>query len=103
MNDECDFVDTEQAIAAFIHRMCADPLIRRELLWLRAMENEDEATARDLEAIQPGLREHMRELVSEFVERGNRLDTPSECRAGYGRLHDERYDYYEKLLLREVG
>ena len=81
-------------LATVIERMCRDPAIRRELLWLRAKEKLDQETAQSLEEVEPALRDRMATLVAEFVARGNRLDTPAEQREGFGRLQDERFDHY---------
>jgi hypothetical protein len=85
-------------LASVLERIASDPAIRRELLWLRAKEKNDEETVKDLEEVEPGLRERMAVLVAEFVARGNRLDTPSEQRDAYGRLQDERFDHFAALF-----
>ena len=85
-------------LASVLERIASDPAIRRELLWLRAKEKFDEETAKDLEKVEPGLRDRMAALVDDFVARGNRLDTPAEQRDGFGRLEGERFDYYAALF-----
>jgi hypothetical protein len=56
-------------LTLILERMAADSAIRRELLWLRAKEKEDEETARELEELEPGLRERMAELVRDLAKR----------------------------------
>jgi hypothetical protein len=99
-NDEDDDdlgLTPEEHVEALV-RICDDAEARRELLWLRAMEKDDEESARDLERIDPGLLARMMPLVEEYLERGNELDGWRERREGYGQLHDERFRYHALRL-----
>ncbi len=76
-----------------VRKIAADPLARRELLWLRAHEKEDIAMARDLEEIDPGLRERLRAAGVDLTERPDEL--PYERRERFSRLSDECYRRHE--------
>jgi hypothetical protein len=67
-------------------------MLRRQFLWLRAQEKGDTETARELEVIEPALSSRMAALQAEFEARGNRLETPEERRAGFGRMQDELFE-----------
>jgi hypothetical protein len=81
---------------AALKQICADPATRRELLFLRALEKEDEATLRDLESVQPGLRAHVERLVADQAVRNRRLAGGREL---LGELYEERLEYHTKRLV----
>jgi hypothetical protein len=93
-----DTFDYDFDLALALERICAVPRVRRELLWLRAKEKEDHRSVRDLERAEPGLKEEMAELVAGFVARGERLDTAAARREGFGKLQDERFAYWARVL-----
>jgi hypothetical protein len=74
-------------LAARLARICNDDEQRREMLWLRAMEKGDEPTARDLERIDPGLRERVAD-----VRRSAEAVDPRSAAELYGRAYDERLE-----------
>jgi hypothetical protein len=53
-------------LADKLYRICADDVLRRELLWLRAQERGDALSIELLEGADPGLRTRMRELVARY-------------------------------------
>lgn len=75
--------------ATVIDRICRDPTLRRQFLWLRAQEKDDMETVRDLEAVDPALSRRMASLEAEFEARGNHLGTPDARRRGFGQMQDE--------------
>lgn len=82
-----------------VEQMCGDPHARRELLWLRAKEKEDEETVRDLERIDPGVVER---LVAAGFDIAERESEPSSVRRErYGRLWDACWRYHARELLRQ--
>ena len=98
--------DLQEALRA----ITSDSMARRELLWLGAMEQEDEAEARRLERIEAGLGEHMQKLVGQHFGRcqpaavargaaGEPLgDAPVGGRSGYAKLFNERWAYHATRL-----
>ena len=81
-----------------VEGIAADDLARRELLWLRAKEKEDEVLARDLERADPG-------LVSRLSEAGCDLEgcadeEPRDRRERFGRLWDDRYEWHARSARR---
>jgi hypothetical protein len=88
----------EPKFATVVERMCSEPTVRRQFLWLRAQEKGDMETVRGLEAVEPALRSHMAALVAAFEARGNPLDTPDERRRSFGRMQDELFEQYAKTL-----
>ena len=93
MTDDIDYASALDRIAADSHR-------RRELLWLLAKLKDDDETSKDLESVEPGLALHMRELVSDFSARGERLETPRERRDAFERLYRERFEHHAAELTR---
>jgi hypothetical protein len=75
---------------AGLERLCADDESRREWLWLRAQEKDDQKSIRILERADPGLRGRMAD-VREEVES---LRLPRLRRRAYGRLQDELMAIY---------
>lgn len=82
-------MNRESRYAIVIDRICREPTLRRQFLWLRAQEKGDVEIARDLERLDPTLSRRVAVLQAEFVARGHRLDTPEERRAGFARMQDE--------------
>ncbi len=69
--------------------ICSDPLYRRELLWLRAKEKEDEEQVADLEGVDPFIRRRLEAAGFDLEQ------TDGE---GFGRLYDERWNQLEAML-----
>ena len=98
--------EVQEAIDAIAN----DSLARRELLWLGAMEHDDEAEAQRLEQRQAGLSEHMQKLLAERMGRapaaaaaaGSAGGPPSEPPTGkartYAQLFNERWAYHATRL-----
>jgi hypothetical protein len=87
----------------------SDSLARRELLWLGAMEQQDEGEARRLERLEEGLAEHMQALLAEHL--GPRSltavaggagtppdDPPKGAPVPYAGLFNERWAYHATRL-----
>ena len=72
----------------------ANDRARRELLWLRAQEEGDAMSARDLERLDPDLLERLRGAGFEVSERPE--EGPSERRARFGRYWHECYRRHER-------
>ena len=77
----------EEPFARAVELACSSDSLRRELLWLRAMEKQDEEQARDLERVDPELRSRLAEVVA----RADGLN-PGAARELYGRAQDERME-----------
>ena len=88
--------DDDYDFEAALKQICADPATRRELLFLRALEKEDEVTLLDLESVQPGLRAHVERLVADHSLRNRRL--ADECES-LAELYEERFEYHAKRLV----
>jgi hypothetical protein len=73
-----------------LQKLMADDHARRELLWLRAKEKEDDITARDLERVDPELVRRLRDAGADVSERD--YEGARERRERYGRLHDECHE-----------
>jgi hypothetical protein len=82
--------------AAALRRDCDDARARRELLWLRAMEKGDEESVRDLELVEPGLRQHTQAVVAGCRQRGGAWVT--ERRDAYGDRFLERFAFHARRL-----
>ena len=76
-----------------VRRMSEDPISRRELLWLRAKEKEDDRTVADLERLDPELAERMRDV--EWIAD---LDDDRKRRDAYGRAWDQRWKFHALRL-----
>jgi hypothetical protein len=78
----------------------SDVKARRELLWLRAKEKGDEATARDLVRIDPGIVDRLSVAGFDVAERDGE---PRRARAErFGRLQDVCYAHHAALV-RKAG
>jgi hypothetical protein len=87
--DETSADGMEQEVAR-MHRICSTPRLRRELLWLRAKEKEDEESVESLERTDPDLRNRMTRLLD---ERGiSSMTDPERRRQALRDLWDERFD-----------
>lgn len=75
-----------------LDRIATNSMMRRELLWLRAKETDDEETVLDLEQVEPTLAARMQQLVAQFRARGGRLETDAERREGFARLYHQRFE-----------
>ena len=73
--------------------MTQDPVARRDLLWLRAKEKEDEESVADLEHVDPDLAHRMR--VFAFIE--SEVDDRKR-REAYGLAYDERWRFHAARL-----
>jgi hypothetical protein len=76
-------------LAAFMTAMgdlLADDRKRREWLWLRAREKDDEAAIQDLERVDPRIPARL----ADSVRSAEALGDPRERRKAYGRMLDER-------------
>jgi hypothetical protein len=85
-------------LGTLLDRICSEPTLRRQFLWLRAQEKGDIAAVRDLEAVDPALSSRMAALVSEFVARGNQLSTAQDRCQGFGRIYDELFEQLRQAL-----
>jgi len=83
--------DDGSDIVSRLERVIDNPTARRELLWLRAKEKQDEASARSLEKVEPGLATRMRALVEAFDIENGQPRTPREQRERFGRLFDDLF------------
>ena len=79
-----------------VKRLMADGHARRELLWLRAKEKEDEATARDLERVDPGVVQRLQAAGADIAERD--YEGSWERRERFGRLWDECRERHASLI-----
>lgn len=84
-------------ITAF-ERIVADDHARRELLWLRAKEKEDEETVRGLEAVDPRLVGRLLAAGADIEERSD--EGKWERRERFGRVYDECYERHAERLRR---
>jgi hypothetical protein len=91
-------MEKEPKSVTVVDRICSEPTLRRQFLWLRAQEKGDMETVRELEAVEPALNTHMAARVAAFEARGHRLDTPDERQRGFGRMQDELFEHYAKTL-----
>jgi hypothetical protein len=73
-----------------LDRICADPIKRRQLLWVRAQEKEDLQSIAMLERADPTLRSRMSDLMdrSAFVV----PDLPRERRRAFARLWHQLFE-----------
>lgn len=85
--ERCFRTDAEMSA---LERIAADDHARRELLWLRAMEKADSDTALDLERLDPGLRDRLRDVCSDFNALGPL--TPRERRDWFAAQWHACYD-----------
>jgi len=87
----------EETYVRAIELACSSDNLRRELLWLRAMEKQDEEQARDLESVDP-------ELVSRLAEVVARAEglNPRAARELFGRAQDERMETVLAIVEREA-
>lgn len=76
---------------------CRSDKLRREMLWLSAMEKQDEATARELERIDPQLRSRMAGV--EALAAGLEPRAASEL---YGAAQDERMETVLAIVERQA-
>jgi hypothetical protein len=67
---------------------------RRELLWLRAKEKEDDEAAFDLERIDPGIIERLRASGADIEERQS--EGSRERRDRYGLAYDECFERHAR-------
>jgi hypothetical protein len=71
-----------------LRRICEEPEVRRELLWLRAQEEGDMETIASLERADPGLRARLEPRLA--ATRPDRIEDPDERRREYARLWHRR-------------
>src|SRR5688572_8555448 len=83
---QCRRLDAEMAA---LERICHDDRARRELLWLRAKENGDDWSLRDLETLDPDVRQRVAPLEALLDPRA--IETDRGRREAYGRLWDVCY------------
>ena len=74
--------------------LCKDPDARRELLWLRAKEKEDDESLRSLERVDPTLRGRL----ADVARRVEAEDDDRERSEAWGREWDERYEWHMARL-----
>jgi hypothetical protein len=86
-DERCLRTDAEMAA---LERIAADDHARRELLWLRAMEQEDHDSAIDLEKIDPELLDRLGDVIHAFATAGP-LDS-RERRLWFARQWQACYD-----------
>jgi hypothetical protein len=75
-----------------------DDHARRELLWLRAKEEDDETSARDLERLDPELVERLRAAGADLAGRAD--ESPSARRERFAQLWDDCYERHRRDLFR---
>ncbi len=73
-----------------LERACAEDETRRDLLWLRAQEKEDDESIESLERVDPGLRARMRAFMAET--RPDLIEDPRQRRQAFARLWHRRFD-----------
>ncbi len=79
-----------------IEALVCDRHARRELLWLRAKERGDDASARDLERVDPAIVER---LSAAGLDVADRCAEPPAVRSDrYGRLFDACFEHHVALL-----
>ena len=77
-----------------LRKMTTDPVARRDLLWLRAKEKDDEESVADLERVDPDLARRMR--VFAFID--GALDDRKR-REAYGLAYDERWRFHAVCIV----
>jgi hypothetical protein len=82
-------------------RMIENDHARRELLWLRAQEKEDEWSMRDLERVDPDLVDRLRAAGCDVEEHPGEL--PRERSERFGRFYDERLHWHMRMFARRQG
>ena len=92
-------VQSELETVSVVERMISYAQARRELLWLRAKEREDEISADDLQHVDPALIERLRAAGADIDERpGEDLEAR---RVRFGELWDQCYRRHAIELWRE--
>jgi hypothetical protein len=76
---------------------CRSEKLRREMLWLRAMEKQNRDAARDLERADPDLRSR----VADVTARAEGLE-PTAASEVYGTAQDERMEAVLAIVEREA-
>jgi hypothetical protein len=80
----------EDPLMRKLRRITQDPELRRDLLWLRAQEKEDEESRASLERADPRLRERMDILLADT--RPDRMEDRRARRHEFARLWQQRFD-----------
>jgi hypothetical protein len=84
------------AFVAAYDKVVRDPRARRELIWLRAKEKDDDESVRSLERADPGLRARMRPLEETLSP--HEFEISHGRREAYGRLFDQLFEHYASEL-----
>jgi hypothetical protein len=85
-----------EAELATLERIADDDEARRELLWLRAMEKDDVASAMDLESVDPRLRDRMTDVLVAFAATGGLVGRSR--REWFARAWHECYDRHAGII-----
>ena len=80
----------EDPLLRKLRRITQDAELRRDLLWLRAQEKDDEESRASLERVDPQLRQRMEILLADT--RPDRMEDPGARRREYVRLWQQRFD-----------
>ena len=80
----------EDPLMRKLRRITHDAELRRDLLWLRAQEKDDEESRASLERVDPQLRQRMEILLADT--RPDRMEDPRERRREYVRLWQQLFD-----------
>jgi hypothetical protein len=81
---------------ALLAKVIGDDRARRELLWLRAKEKEDERSVRDLERVDPDLLDRLRSAGCDLEDHA--AEHPRDRRERFARLWHERFDWHIQTL-----
>lgn len=79
-----------------IEAICRDPDARRELLWLRAKEKEDEESRISLEEVDPGIVRRLEASGFDITEREG--EHWRDRRERFAQLYEECYDLHAARL-----
>ena len=77
---------------------CSSDELRREMLWLRAMEKRDEEAAKKMESIDPELRGRVADVIASV----DGLDSGAAGEV-YGRARDERMETALAIVRRQAA
>jgi len=81
-----------------LEAICADDEARRELLWLRAKQNDDESSIRALERIDPGLPDRLSWASARFESWRPMLRWSRDAEHAWGKIYDVCFDAHAARL-----
>lgn len=97
--------DSEADFVRALDHIAHDPGARRELLWIRALERGDAATAESIERVDPGVADRLEPLALRVLEcalPNTDMNNPGVLRELYLRVHDERFRHHCARFTRET-